>query len=403
MVETWLLEIAKGIGKMFLNPMLYWALFLVIVAGILRIQKERTQFNTKVKDLFAEWNRTLPFLILNFVILSLIIIGAGVVFSYETILVLNIVVILLSITTRFTLLSAAYSVGITYIILYFLPYVYPSSPYFQETNFQGLAILLGFLLIAEAILLFRVKEDDMFAELEKTNRGKWIGIQHLKKMSVIPMFLLIPVGSIESFVSYWPYVTIGGTTFGLFLLPMCIGFDYRVKSKPPMIAKKTLAKTTLWIGILTLGLAIGSIYLEILSLIAICVAFLLKEWMNYSFRMKEKTGKQFFSNVDEGLQILTILPHSPAERFELIPGEIVIKVNGKRIYNEDDLYGALEKTGSYCKIEVLDLDKEKRVVQGALYEGEHFRLGIIFVMEPYDTMKRNLQKDEGEETAIALE
>src|SRR5699024_126095 len=377
MVETWLLEIAKGIGKMFLNPMLYWALFLVIVAGILRIQKERTQFNTKVKDLFAEWNRTLTFLILNFVILSLIIIGAGVVFSYETILVLNIVVILLSITTRFTLLSAAYSVGITYIILYFLPYVYPSSPYFQETNFQGLAILLGFLLIADAIFIFRVKEDDMFAELEKTNRGKWIGIQHLKKMSVIPMFLLIPVGSIESFASYWPYVTIGGTTFGLFLLPMCIGFDYRVKSKPPMIAKKTLAKTTLWIGILTLGLAIGSIYLEILSLIAICVAFLLKEWMNYSFRMKEKTGKQFFSNVDEGLQILTILPHSAAERFELIPGEIVIKVNGKRIYNEDDLYGALEKTGSYCKIEVLDLDKEKRVVQGALYEGEHFRLGII--------------------------
>src|SRR5699024_5708455 len=154
MVETWLLEIAKGIGKMFLNPMLYWALFLVIVAGILRIQKGRYQIYRYVNDLFDELNRTLPFLILIFVILSLIIIRAGVVFSYETILVLNIVVILLSITTRFTLLSAAYSVGITYIILYFLPYVYPSSPYFQETNFQGLAILLGFLLIAEAILLF---------------------------------------------------------------------------------------------------------------------------------------------------------------------------------------------------------------------------------------------------------
>ena len=119
--------------------------------------------------------------------------------------------------------------------------------------------------------------------------------------------------------------------------------------------------------------------------------------------MKENKGKHFFSNLDEGLQILTILPHSPAERFELIPGEIVIKVNGKRIYNEEDLYESLEKTGSYCKIEVLDLDKENRVVQGALYEGEHFRLGIIFVTEPYDTVKRDLQKEDGEQTAIALE
>src|SRR5699024_8132818 len=303
MIETWLLEIAKGIGKMFLNPMLYWALFLVVISGSLRIYKERHQFNTKVKDLFTEWKGTFPFVLLSFVILSLITVGAGMVLSYETILILNIVVILLSLTTRFTLLSAAYSVGITYIILYFLPYIYQNDTYFQDTNFQGLAILLGLLLVAEAVLLFRVKQDDMFAELEKTKRGKWVGIQHLNKMSILALFILIPIGTIEPFAFYWPCVSIVGTIFCLFLLLLCICFVYLVKNSQPMIYKNTPAQSALWIGILTLGLAIGSIYLEVLSLVAVCLAFLLKEWMHYSFRMKENKGKHFFSNLDEGLQI----------------------------------------------------------------------------------------------------
>lgn len=400
MVEVWFFELLKGVGKMFLNPMFYWAFIIVFIAGYTRIKRERRQFGTKVFDLFKEWKGTFKFSLIGFIILSILSIGLGLTFSYETILLLNIIVILLCITGRFTLLSTAYSIGFTYILLYFIPQVIDTKPYFQNVNYTGLAILLGILLIMEAILLLRMKFSETLPELVKTGRGKWVGQHHLKKLAILPLFVMVPTGGLVSFHASWPFIDTESATFGLLLLPILLGFDYKVKTKIPIVTKKRIGNRTLWIGILTLLIAIGSIWLGILSLVAVCFALFSRELLNYRFRMEERKDANYFNNDGGRLQVLAILPQSPAERLEILPGEIIEKVHGTLVHNEDELYEAVQASGSFCKIEVIDQNGEKRLLQSALYEGEHHRLGVILIQEPYKTDTQNELNNEGDSVAI---
>lgn len=400
MLEVWLVEIAKGIGKLFLNPMFYWALFLVFIVGYARIKRERFQFGTKVFDLFTEWKGTFKFALLGFFILSILSIGLGLTFSYETILALNLIIILLSVTGKFTLLSSAYSIGITFIILYFLPVLVDTGSYFQEVNYTGLAILLGLFLLMEAILLFRIKENETFPELVKSNRGKWTGQHHLKKLAILPLFVMVPAGGIVSFYPNWPFIHTENLTFGLVLLPMIIGFHYKVKTKRPILLTKELGRYTLWIGVFTLLIAIGSVWIGFLSLVAVSFALLSRELLNYRFRFKERINKHYFNQYDETLQVLAVIPESPAARLEIKAGEVIDKINGVKITNEEELFKAIKASGSFCKLEVIDHDGEKRIVQSALYEGDHHRLGVLLIQEPYKLKSTRMDDSEGESVAI---
>src|SRR5690625_8039928 len=106
MIESWLIEFAKAVGKFFLNPLLYWSFILVILSGYQRVKRERANFGTKILDIFSEWKHTWKTAVSSGLFISVITIGSGMVFSYETIMLLSVVVILLSLTLRFTILSS---------------------------------------------------------------------------------------------------------------------------------------------------------------------------------------------------------------------------------------------------------------------------------------------------------
>src|SRR5699024_130286 len=101
MVESWLTELLKGIGKVFLNPLLYWSFILIVIVGYKRIRQERKQFGVKIFDVFSEWKKTWIISLLAGLSISLLNLGLGIVLSYESILILGIVVILLSISFRY--------------------------------------------------------------------------------------------------------------------------------------------------------------------------------------------------------------------------------------------------------------------------------------------------------------
>src|SRR5699024_3383824 len=195
MISTWLIEIAKGIGKFFLNPLFYWGVLLVVIAGYRRIKKERLLFGSRVFDIFSEWKNTWILSLLSGLLISAVLLGAGIVYSYETIIILIIVAIILSITMRFTMLSVSYTIGLTYLLLLFLPYLWDEQTYFNHNlfsnvNYVGIAILLGLFLLVEAILISKSKRNETYPSLVKGKRGNWIGEHHIKKLSLIPVFLL---------------------------------------------------------------------------------------------------------------------------------------------------------------------------------------------------------------------
>ncbi|GAB3057028.1 PDZ domain-containing protein [Virgibacillus ainsalahensis] len=393
MTQVWGVEILQGIGKVFLNPLLYWILLLVILTGYKRIKKERKHFGIKVFDLFSEWKNTWVPSIVTGIIVSVAALGIGMVFTYETVLLLSIVIIILSLTLKFTLLSASYTIGITYVLLLFLLAFMENQSYintdlFSQINFTGLVILLGVFLLVESILLKRVKRNETFPELTAGSRGGWAGQHHIRKMSIIPFFTLVPAGMITPFVPFWPYFSLGGESYGILLVPFLIGFDYKVMGSMPQQAARKLGRSTLYLAVTVLLLAIGSVYVSWLSLSAVLVAIIGREYINYRQRLKDRLEQPYFHQIQNRLKVLGVIPGTPAHRLDILVGETISKVNGKRVSNKYEFYHALQESGAYFKLELLDDSGEMRFVQGAFYEDNHHELGLIFTTAPHRSEKQ---------------
>lgn len=388
LIELILSESLKTINLLFAQPLLYWAVILVIVSGYQRIKHERINFGYKIFDAYSEWKQTWRFSLIFGLILSVITIGIGIVFSYETIFLLSIVVILLSITCRFSLLSVSYTIGITYLLILLLPFVLPYQTFlptdlFTQTNFTGLILLLGIFLFGEAFLLRRMKRNESFPSLTISQRGVWIGQHHLKKMSVIPFLILVPHGAIQSIAPLWPYFDIGAQSYSIMIVPFIIGFDHVVKGALPLHTAHQLSRSIALLAFIVILLACGSIFVSWLSLVAVIVAIIGREYITYNNRMKDRDQIPYFTRLDEGLKVLSIIPGTPADRLNILVGEIIVKVNGQTITSIDDYYAALQDSGAFFKLDIIDDAGEVRFVQSAFYEGDHHKLGIIFTQDRY--------------------
>lgn len=388
MVESWLTELLKGIGKVFLNPLLYWSFILIVIVGYKRIRQERKQFGVKIFDVFSEWKKTWIISLLAGLFISLLNLGLGIVLSYESILILGIVVILLSISFRLSLLSASYTMGITFLIVLLSPLLLQFQTFlgvksFTEIDLTGIVILLSIFLFVEAILLNNVKREETFPELSMSDRGIWIGQHRLKKLSLIPFFVLIPSGMITPFAPFWPYFSIGDESYSIILVPFIIGFDYVVRGSLPQDAARRISKSVHILGLVILLLALGSIYISWLSLVAVLIAIIGREFINYKHRVEDKNAIPYFNPVAAGLKVLAVIPGTPGDRLGIQVGETILKVNNQEINSVQGLYTALQESGAYFKIDVLNDEGEVRFVQSALYEGDHHELGLTFAGEPY--------------------
>lgn len=390
MAEAWGIELAKGIGKLFLNPLLYWTILLVILTGNRRIRKERNNFGTRVLALFSEWKNTWKIAFLSGLFLSLIALGTGMVFSYETIFLLSIVTIILSLSLRFSMLSASYTIGITYLLLLFLPVLLENQTFvgldadaFSYADFSGLVILLGTFLVLEAVLVKRIKRNELFPELVMGKRGKWVGQHRMKKVSLVPLFVLVPTGMITSFAPYWPFFSIGEDTYSIVLFPFLLGFDHIIKGGRYKENKAYLSKSIGLLSFIIVLLAIASMYYPWASFAAIIIAILGREFINYMFRLHERKANANGNWHDKGLTVLAIMQGSPADRLGILVGETIVKVNGQKIQDVGEFYLALQESGSFFKLELLDDMGEVRFLKSALYQGDHHELGIIFVKDRY--------------------
>src|SRR5690625_7247194 len=84
-------------------------------------------------------------------------------------------------------LSAVYTIGLTYVVLLFLPLLSDDLS-FQVTmptnmQFTQLTILLGLFLIVEAIFIKKIKDNQIPPSLKLSNRGVWIGALKIGRAS----------------------------------------------------------------------------------------------------------------------------------------------------------------------------------------------------------------------------
>ncbi|TMU84341.1 PDZ domain-containing protein [Bacillus sp. BHET2] len=385
MIELWLLEILKGFGKLFLHPVLYVSVLFAIMTGYYRVKRERRDFNTRLLDGYHDMRVLFSYGIALGLLFSVVTVGAGVVIPFAGIILIGVISILFALTSRYQLMSATMTVGFSYFILVVLDYFQwdlpLGNPYIDNLNLgllSSIVVLLGVLTMIEGSLIRLNGWKHTSPRLLKSARGLKVGAHLGKKLWIVPMFVLIPTGAFTLPFEWWPVFTVGTESYSLLCVPFLLGFQQLVKSTLPEVAIKHTGSRVFWLGAFTLTLAITGFWAPMFSIAAAVIGILGRSWIAYRYRSSEDSKPYFFKRQPNGLMILGIIPGSPAKKLTLEVGEIVLKVNGVEVDTERAFYEALQKNGAYCKLEVMGTNGENRFTQGALYEGDHHELGIIF-------------------------
>ncbi|MGM7634518.1 PDZ domain-containing protein [Bacillus sp. Hm123] len=388
MVQEWLLELLVGIGRLFIHPIFYFSFLLAIAVGMFRVNRERKDFDTRVYDLYDEVRYILPSSLLIGLIVSVVTITAGLTLPLELLNFIAVVTIILSVS-GFRLLSPAWTIGLAFIIFVASEQFGWSFISYEGLSFGQLlltlAIITSLLMITEGVLILKRGWQGTSPRLIQSPRGLKVGVHVAQRLWLVPVFLVMPVGDLSAPFSWWPVISIGAENYALILYPFLIGFVQWVKSTLPELAVKVTGKNIIAAGLFTLAFSIAAYWKPMFAIVAIIFAALVRLWIAWRHYSYEKNRHYFFTPQPRGVMILGILPLSPAKKMKLKIGEIVYKANGVEVNTETEFYAALQKNAAYCKLEVIDIRGEIRFVQGSLYQGEHYELGLILATEdePY--------------------
>lgn len=387
-MQAWLLELLKGTGKLFLHPVFYYLVFLSGVLGVIRVKRERKNFHVRAFDAYFELRQLFPLGIVAGLVLSIITVAAGIAVPFAAILLIAAFTILLSFTTNIRLMSPAYTVGAAFFAIILIAENNWSIPLLTET-FQSLdekiypsvVVVLALLLIAEGYLISKNASKGTSPKIVKSRRGQSVGAHEVRRFWLLPMFLLIPGDVLSLPFEWWPVFPVGEESYSLIFVPFAVGFQQQIQGMLPKQSLQLVGRRVINLGVLTALLSVVGFWYPLVSIVVAALAIIGREAISLMLRLKDDSLPFYFSKKNNGLMIIGIIPKSPADKLGLQVGELVSKVNGVMVRDEQALYEALQKNRAHCKLEVLDTNGEVRFVQRALYEGDHHELGILFVQD----------------------
>lgn len=387
-MQAWLLELLKGTGKLFLHPVFYYLVFLSGVLGVIRVKRERKNFHVRAFDAYFELRQLFPRGIVAGLVLSIITVAAGIAVPFAAILLIAAFTILLSFTTNIRLMSPAYTVGAAFFAIILIAENNWSIPFLTET-FQSLdekiypsvVVVLALLLIAEGYLISKNASKGTSPKIVKSRRGQSVGAHEVRRFWLLPMFLLIPGDVLSLPFEWWPIFPVGEESYSLIFVPFAVGFQQQIQGMLPKQSLQLVGRRVINLGVLIALLSVVGFWYPLVSIVVAALSIIGREAISLMLRLKDDNLPFYFSKKNNGLMIIGIIPESPADKLGLQVGELVSKVNGVMVRDEQALYEALQKNRAHCKLEVLDTNGEVRFVQRALYEGDHHELGILFVQE----------------------
>lgn len=246
-------------------------------------------------------------------------------------------------------------------------------------DIPALLVLAGMLHLAEA-LLARWQGARLAAPLFlEGKRGKVIGGYQLEAFWPLPLFLLVPSGAGTGDLPWQPLL---GGGLGLVSLPVIIGFSEMTLSLLPARKAARTSGRLLAYSVILLGVSLLASAWSPLTLVAALLALLLHEGLNWYSALEERSTSPSFVHPPVGRKVLAVLPDSPAEEMGILPGEVLLKVNGVLLTEAAQLHDALRMNPAYCKLEVQNRDGESKYMQRPIYDGDHHQLGMILVPEP---------------------
>lgn len=385
--------LGEAVLQLLIQPFYYIAVLFIILQYSRQMRMERQLFAVKLHNWIS---LTLKAVLTGLLVgLAVSVAGAfiGAALTGEAVLWLWGVAALLMLV-RIRYLCFAYSVGIITLLQWasgFTPlaeradWLGSMAASLERIDASGLLLLVALLHLAEALLV-KLQGDRLSTPLFlEGKRGKLVGGYMLQGFWPVPLFLLVPVtdsgaaGSVSTLTLPWSTLYDADWSQGwtVAALPMIIGITEMTRAMLPKAKAKHAAQGLLVYSVLLAGAALAAWWQPALLPVAAVVSILLHEALVWRSKLAESKRTPLYVHDARGLRILGIVPGTPAEEMGLLAGEILHKVNGKRVSSKEELYEALAINSAFCKLEIYNAEGELKFAQRARFAGEHHQLGVI--------------------------
>lgn len=384
------LELLGSLGTALLHLLIqpYYYIALIFIAFYYRRQValERKLIHVKLHSWGKETWRTVWSGLAMGLLVSIAAILLGVSLTGTAVACIWVVSILLSLI-RVRYLCFAYSIGllgIVQFILSFFPNALPNglvgnvAATIREMDIPALLVLAALLHLAEALLARRQGPNLATPLFLKGKRGMVVGGYQLQAFWPLPLFLLIPSGAGTMDLPWQPLL---GGGLGIVSLPVIIGFSEMTQGMLPGRKAARTAGRLLVYSIVLLCLSLLAAWWSPLTVLAALAALVLHEGLSWYSALEERSISPIFVHPQRGRKVLAVLPGSPGQELGILPGEILLKVNGVLLTDATQLHEALRMNSAYCKLEVLNREGESKFLRSPIYDGDHHQLGIILVPE----------------------
>lgn len=388
MIGTVLVELLMAVGRFFINPLVYMAVFVAIFLGYRRVKRERKFFHTRILNGWTELRELLSVSVWLSLIVSVVIVALGLTVPTHFLLWVSALSIVALIVNSYHFLSPVVIFAAACGMMVAMQWQDWSFTVMNTTmtgfSYAGgfsvtVAVLAGILLIVEGLLIRR-EGARMASPILETSRRGMSGIAYLsKRIWLLPVLFVVPGGAMAAYFPWWPQFTLGAQQFSLVLFPVVIGFQQLVRKTLPMYLHPRLGRTVIILGEVVLLGGMAAYFAPIIGLVALAIGAVARLIISIVFKRKETKESYCVMRSSNGAMIGVVLPDSPAEKMGLVAGEVIKRVNGRNVYTERELYEALQVNAAYCKLEVLDHNNELRLMQHVVHSEDHHSIGLIIV------------------------
>lgn len=402
-IQADLLSIVYGLAAIFLNPFLYLFLVFIYLHYRRQMNLERQLFAVRIQSPLPQTIRSAGMGVVAGVLISLLAGALGIVVQAQDLWLLwGLAIVMALIRLRF--LCFAYAAGLLTVlngIAQLLPswntapVIGPVWELIGQAKPLPLLALVAIMHLMEAMLVRWNGGRDASPLFVEGKRGRIVGAYLLHSFWLTPLVMFVQVdnGAVSgSLYPGWPLFWPEASTFALMLLPTVTGFSDMTQTMTPGQKSSQIAKQLTLYSIVLLALSVLSVWVPALLIVTALFALAGHEGLFFLSRIQEQKQTPYFIQSSRGVKVMGVIPGTRAEEIGIVPGEIIVKVNGINVRDKEDLYPALQANSAFCKMEVLTRKGELKFVQCAVYAGNHHQLGIIVVPDASTSVYVDLKR-----------
>ncbi len=242
--------------------------------------------------------------------------------------------------------------------------------YLLRIHIPALLVLIGLLHLVEAFLIYIGGHRGSSPIYLKKNDGEVVGAFSLNRFWPLPLVALLVTVVIEpeiagvSMPEWWPILQTTldpgeGESLQYMIVPVAAGLGYgdMVLSSTPRERTAFSARWLAFYSLVLLIIAIGAEFFPPLTLPGVLFAPLGHELLILYGNNKENSRPPRYRQVSSGVNVMMVIPGTPAHQAGLYQEDTILKVNGEEVADNRELLEKIE--ASYFMVLIDGMRDEK--------------------------------------------